>query len=161
VGQPDGRRSLIIGAAIIVVVVGSGCRTSNGPADPVEGTERDVVELVAGDAGKTVEVVEGDGFAVRLDSNPSTGYEWEVIIDDGTGDGDGAGGAGTTAVIVTDRVFAGDAGDLEGAPGTEIIRFEARSAGRSTVTLNYRRPWETDVDPIESLVFRIDVDTSD
>ena len=104
-----------------------------------------MVELGADDSGKIVELVEGESLVVRLESNPSTGYEWEAIVD------------GETVLTLAERAFADDGSDLAGAPGTETFRFDAVSEGQATVTLNYRRPWETDVEPIETLVYTIDV----
>lgn len=87
------------------------------------------------DNGKKVMVSVGDTLGLGLPSNPSTGYTWEVAeIDE------------KLLHQVGEIEFAPES-DLLGAPGTQLLRFEAVGAGQTTLTLIYHRPWEKGMEP--------------
>jgi len=92
-------------------------------------------QLTQSDSGKTLALNKGDVLQVTLDCNPSTGYSWQVMqIND--------------AVLVQ----AGEAeyqpgGDMPGAPGTCVFRFNAISAGTSTLKLGYKQWWDAQMAP--------------
>jgi inhibitor of cysteine peptidase len=44
-----------------------------------------------------------------------------------------------------------------GAGGTELWTFKAVGAGKTTIALNYARPWEKDIPPAKSETFTVDV----
>ncbi len=45
--------------------------------------------------------------------------------------------------------------NLPGASAMEVLRFEAAGAGQTTLKLVYHRPWEKDVEPLQT--FSIEV----
>jgi len=45
--------------------------------------------------------------------------------------------------------------DLVGAGGVQILRFEAVNAGKMTLKLIYHRPWEKDVEPMETYSIQV------
>ena len=45
--------------------------------------------------------------------------------------------------------------NLVGAPGVEIYRFEATEAGETSLILVYQRPWEEDVEPLETFTIQV------
>jgi predicted secreted protein/N-acetylneuraminic acid mutarotase len=89
----------------------------------------------------------GQVLVVTLESNPSTGYSWEVVENQDS-ILEQIGEAEYKPVEQTDP-------PMVGAGGWEIFRFKATSAGQETLNLVYRRSWETDVEPIKT--FSIDV----
>lgn len=121
------------------------------------------MELTAEDSGASLTAEVGDVVEVRLVANPGTGYEWVATIEPET-DADSATEAaavpveGTPAMVLTeaDRIYLDEADD-EGTPGREVIRFRAESAGRATLVLEYRRPWEADVEPAQTISFDLTV----
>ncbi len=88
----------------------------------------------------------GQVLVVSLESNPSTGYSWQVAQVD-------------QAVLkqLGDPKFETPASSsgVVGAPGTEVFRFEAAGQGQTTLKLEYRRPWETGVAPIKTFTLQV------
>ena len=98
----------------------------------------------------------GERFDIRLDANPSTGFQWDI---------------GTPLDEKIVRLVGSDfqrapapapASGAESAPlvgqgGVETWRFEAVGPGRTTIELVYRRPWENDVAPVRRAAYAVDV----
>ncbi len=84
-------------------------------------------------SGTEAELPVGESVIVRLVSNPSTGFQWELaeISDE-------------TVLKQTSHVFSMEETDpmLVGAPGEEYWVFEAIGAGSSTISMEYSRPWD-------------------
>lgn len=105
------------------------------------------ISLGAEDNGLQVELDEGWVLVISLESNPSTGFGWHVAdIDE--------------AVLkqVGEVEFVAVSGDEElvGAPGIEVLRFEAVGSGTGTLTLTYDRVWE-DVAPGQTYTLTVTV----
>ena len=91
------------------------------------------IQLDADDNGTAVTVAVSECFRVSLNSNPSTGYVWEVAESD------------ASILETTGQRFAPAPGpDMPGKGGTDIWDFTGRSPGSTTLRLEYRRPWETE-----------------
>jgi inhibitor of cysteine peptidase len=103
----------------------------------------DAIILHAEDAGKTVELAIDQELVIELEGNPSTGYSWEV-------------GALDSAVLapVGEAEFTPES-DLVGAGGIMVLRFQAVAAGESELSLVYHRPWEEDVEPLETFTITV------
>jgi inhibitor of cysteine peptidase len=97
-----------------------------------------VLRLGQEDAGNQLEAEVGRTVAIALPANPSTGYTWTV-----------AGGDPDVIAQAADAVFCQDS-DLVGAPGYMTLQFYVVGPGATTLELAYRRPWETDVPPLET-----------
>jgi inhibitor of cysteine peptidase len=95
--------------------------------------------LTAADKGSQVEVAVGQKILVTLDGNPSTGYSWDVKELE-------------TSLLeqVGEAKFESNAPSLVGSGGTQTLTFKALQAGTTTLTLVYHRPWETEVEPIDT-----------
>lgn len=81
-------------------------------------------------ANTIVQTSVNEEFEVTLDSNPSTGYQWQVRNIDAT-----------IAELVNDEYIPPESG-LVGAPGKQVFTFEALKEGKTTIELEYVRPWE-------------------
>jgi len=101
-----------------------------------------------------IEVEVGVKFALALESNPSTGYSWQLAepLDE------------SVVEFVSsefEKKSGGDHGEEEGeivgAPGEEVWTFEAIGEGETEIELEYVRSWETGVAPEESETFKIKV----
>lgn len=126
--------SFILFAALAI----SGCR----PKPQTTGA----VTVDASSAGGDVSVPLDQLLIVQLQSNPTTGYSWGVLECD-------------LAVLEPlgdpEYVESQPGKQLAGSGGWEVFRFQPQSAGQAHLKLGYRRPWEKDVEPVET--FEIDV----
>ena len=83
----------------------------------------------------TIEINTGDTLVVVLCSNPTTGFQWieDAQISD------------ATALKQEVHEFSGPESNPPpppGTPGLESWRFQALKQGKSTIYLEYSRPWE-------------------
>jgi len=111
---------------------------------PVEPEE---VNIDENDDGSQVELMQGQILVVTLESNPTTGYSWEVVE--------------TQESILEQMGEAefkqSETGEppLVGAGGWEIFRFKAISAGQTSLKLVYHRPWEEGVEPVKTFSIQV------
>ena len=76
----------------------------------------------------------GETYEWKLESNPSTGYGWQIRnVEDG---------------ITVDSEFITKS-DLCGAPGIQVLKIKAELAGTFRLMADYARPWEH-CEPLES-----------
>lgn len=75
---------------------------------------------------------DGDNFTIILDENVSTGYSWIYNVADEK-----------HVAFVEDKSILGDT-DLMGASSKREFYFKVNSDGVSTITFEYKRPWEED-----------------
>jgi inhibitor of cysteine peptidase len=100
--------------------------------------------LTMADSGKEISIAVGKEFVVKLDSNPTTGYTWEVAEMDEA-----------VLKLVTDDFKPG--GGAVGSGGTQTLRFKPLSAGQTPLKLVYHRPWEEGVEPEETFEIQVKV----
>lgn len=76
----------------------------------------------------------GETYEWKLESNPSTGYGWQIRnVEEG---------------ITVDSEFITKS-DLCGAPGIQVLKIKAELAGTFRLMADYARPWEH-CEPLES-----------
>ena len=94
--------------------------------------------------GEVFEVGVGQDFTITLESNPTTGYRWQLAqpLD------------GAVVTLVGKEFKAPDTQHL-GAGGREIWTFKAVGQGKTTVEMAYLRTWEKDVPPIKLATFTV------
>ncbi len=90
------------------------------------------------DNGSQVVLEVGQTLVLSLDSNPTTGYQWQIVELD------------EAILEQTDYDYEADQPALAGSGGKEVWRFQARSSGSTTLSLGYRRSWEEGVEPIQT-----------
>ena len=100
------------------------------------GTEPELLptdlRLTASDSGDTIDLDRpGTIVEIALESNPSTGYSWQIIDSDST-----------TLMLVRELFEPGEEGQA-GAPGIQRLFFEARAPGTTHLKLGYMRVWES------------------
>jgi inhibitor of cysteine peptidase len=90
------------------------------------------IVLTEADDGREVDAGLNDLVVVSLPENPTTGYLWAVASE-------------TAGVLMLENSdFSAVAGAGVGGGGRRTFSFRAAAAGRATLELVCRRPWETD-----------------
>ncbi len=92
----------------------------------------------------TLSVKTNEQFYITLSSNPSTGYAWQV-----------ASVSNPDMVRFVDSQYIRPESELIGAPGKQVLTFNALQEGSATIQLEYVRPWETDVPPVSIYVVEV------
>jgi inhibitor of cysteine peptidase len=99
--------------------------------------------------GGKVDLTTGETLVISLDSNPTTGYSWEIQETDATllnlkGYPEFVQQPNNGALVV-------------GAGGTQVFRFEALKTGSTTLTLVYHRPFEKNVAPVDTYSLTVNI----
>jgi inhibitor of cysteine peptidase len=114
------------------------------PRPAVTGT----VEVTAKDQNQIVRAAVGNLIRITLESNPSTGYNWELRDFD----------YGVAEFSSSDLVARQTDGNvLFGAPGDTVITIQAVKPGTQDITLVYRRQWEPPDQIAETFAFKLEV----
>jgi len=99
------------------------------------------------DASSPIAVKAGEEFVISLESNPSTGYHWQLSKP-----------LNEAIMVLVDSQFQAPNTKLIGAPGVELWTFKASGKGSTEVAFEYVRSWEKDVPPARNAVFTVLVD---
>ena len=124
---------------VLVVSLGSMTSAASVPAGPLE------VQVTERENGRAVDL-NGEVLVLNLESNPSTGYGWQVQ------------GLNPGILRQLDAIeWLPDTPGKLGGSGTEVLRFAATGRGRATLNLVYARPWETAAAPAKSFSLEVNV----
>ncbi|MBA7521027.1 hypothetical protein ES705_13127 [subsurface metagenome] len=127
--------AIVLLLTILILVIG--CSTSKE------------VKVLASVSGSQVELKKGQTLVITLESNPTTGFQWEVTENDES--------------ILQQKGEAefksSDTGNppASGKGGTETFRFDAQNTGNGTLKLIYHRSWEKDIEPLKTFTLQIKV----
>lgn len=137
---------VLVGAAILLLLAACLPAASGSPA-----TGGSPVELLVEKAadGSSVTLNVDQVLAVKLESNPTTGYGWHIVAVDDTI----LQSQGDVEYIQQDRQGT----PMVGVGGWETLRFKALKSGTTTLTLGYSRSFEPDVPPIEEFTLTVEV----
>jgi predicted secreted protein len=106
------------------------------------------ITLAEGDAGRPVAVARGQRLSIRLNSNPTTGYRWQLATAPG----------GVLTKLGEPRYTAdASAANAVGGGGVEVWSFEASGSGEEKLVFEYRRPWERDVAAARTVSYPVKV----
>jgi inhibitor of cysteine peptidase len=91
--------------------------------------------------GRQIELTNGQTFNVTLETNPSTGYSWEVVelnnsIIQKIGEA-------VSEPNITQK-------NMVGVPVMHTFQFEVINTGQTTLKIVYHRIWEKDVAPVKT-----------
>ena len=126
------KKLLMLGAMLVLAVfLAAGC---------AGGTNVNVYT----DPAQTINAGVNQEFVIALDSNPTTGYNWEEKHD-------------AAMLNLVESKYEPDkkATGLVGAGGTQYFQFKALKAGSTEITLTYKRPWESSIG--EQKIFKVDI----
>jgi predicted secreted protein len=104
-------------------------------------------QLEITDPAAAIETQSGSEFQIVIESNPTTGYHWEIV-----GDLD----ASLVEFVGRDYVSTSEAG-LAGGGGVDIFTFKAVSSGSATIVLGSYPPSNDPVDPEQTVSFTVNI----
>ena len=117
----------LLGLTLLLLILVS----STTMASPPGGAGPSEIQVTERDNARAINL-KGEVLVLNLESNPSTGYGWQV--------------QGLNPGILRQldaSEWLPSAPDKLGAPGTQVLRFAAVGKGRTTLELVYARAWET------------------
>ena len=138
----EARRAVAAFTTLLLAACAASPISGTAPAQPADGGPR-AYDL----RSARIDVRPGQTFELRLPSNPSTGYRWELV--DPVPD--------AVRALGVSRIEPAR-GNLVGAPGQEVWTFEGARSGAGTIAFVYRRPFDpTGVAPAQRATFRVEV----
>ena len=103
--------------------------------------------VAAADGADPAALQQGETFEIILEANATTGFSWDIAeIDEDI-----------VQFLESEYVADSNAEQLPGKGGKTIFRFQAVGSGETTLKLVYQRPWEKDVEPLETHVVQVSV----
>lgn len=137
--------------AVLPLMLITGCHSVEAapdevPVDIMPGIER----VQPAPRGEITELRVGQVLEIALHANASTGYRWEVT----------SAGAPQLARVQLPKLPVEVANNERPMPGSGSIarwHYRAERPGAATLTLVYRRSWEKDVPPVETVEYKVEV----
>lgn len=93
---------------------------------------------------QTMEVKSNSRFLMILDTNPDSGYQWDVGFD-------------SQYLQLVDRKYLPLSPEVAGSGGEENFSFLALKPGQAQIRFSYLRPTEKEVLPIAEKVYEINI----
>jgi inhibitor of cysteine peptidase len=103
----------------------------------------EAVRLDESHNGTQVNLYGGQVVIIQLESNPSTGYSWQVVR---------SGDAVVAQIGLSEFVYEAE---MVGAPGKEMFQFTPSSEGEGTLELVYKHARDDDAAPLQT--FRVQI----
>lgn len=97
------------------------------------------------DPSQTIEAAAGSEFQIVIESNPTTGYQWEII-----------GGLPSGTELLA-KEYAPQGPMMVGSGGVDIFTFRAGEPGEVRITLGYYPPSNDPVDPQQIEEFTVTI----
>ena len=99
------------------------------------------------DENTPIEVEENSKFEITLESNPTTGYSWQLAepLDE------------SILELVSSEYEKKTGSETAGSPGVEVWTFLASGAGSTRIDFIYVRSWEKDAAPESEKTFSVTV----
>lgn len=140
------QRTVLLSMLLLGIVLWS-C----GGQQPAAAGERSMADILVtqADQGQARQAVPGQRVLIRLDENPTTGFQWQIDAFD------------TQVLSESGSQYEPSRTDRLGGGGLRTFVFTAREPGRTTVRLSYRRPWETASQDASSFSVDIEVRQKD
>jgi predicted secreted protein len=94
-----------------------------------------------------IHIKAGKCFSIDLNSNATTGYEWQLSVP-----------LNENIVNNAGKIYVPPVNAIPGAGGKEIWNFITNNPGNTEIIFNYIRPWEKEVKPAKNAAFKIIVE---
>ncbi|OQB13211.1 MAG: Chagasin family peptidase inhibitor I42 [Candidatus Omnitrophica bacterium ADurb.Bin205] len=97
-------------------------------------------------AGETEKVYVGNDFSIVLESNPTTGYSWQLSSP-----------PEKELISLINSYFETKEGAEVGASGRQVWVFKALKTGKANIHFKYVRPWEDNMPVEREKSFTVDI----
>ena len=97
-------------------------------------------------SGSQIYLSVGETFVVKLASNPSTGYSWNLSAI-----------TNTSIINKTSNAYIPPSVQIPGRGGQETWKFQALSVGTATISMKYIQPWEPEAEPADTFEITVSV----
>jgi inhibitor of cysteine peptidase len=114
--------------------------------EAVKGFIMPEIVIIKEDAGKTLKAIQGNRILIRLNENPSTGYQWKIDLSD------------EQVILVEKSDFSPGAKKTIGSGGTRTFQLKAKSSGFAKIILKLKKEWEPDDSAIDKFEVTIKVE---
>ena len=126
---------------LLIPLIISSVRCEENPSKPAASSAREY-----SDPATPITVKVGEDFAIGVDSNRTTGYQWQL-----------AEPLDKNVLKLVGIEYKPPQSRRIGAGGKDVITIKAVGKGKAQVSLKYVRPWEKDVPPAKKLTFAVEV----
>jgi predicted secreted protein/putative hemolysin len=109
---------------------GEGCKAGVSIAATTAADAKKMVTFTDAENGKTSDIAQGTTFAVQLEENPTTGFQWNATLSPGL------------SLVSDDYQVNPHAEGMVGVGGTRIWIILAKDLGAQKFSATYRRSWE-------------------
>lgn len=99
------------------------------------------------DPSQPIAVNAGETFTIVIESNPTTGYHWDIV---------GELDSNTLEFISNEYTSTSDP-NLAGGGGLDVWTFKAVNTGETQITLGYYPPSNDPVDPDQTVTFTVTI----
>lgn len=138
------RAFFLLLVTILLTACAASPSTPTPPLPPTAETPNPLPE--PSDPTQVIPVKAGETFNLVLPSNPSTGYQWNIIPE-----------LDVNLVEFIEQNYIAEEPVLPGSGGMDIWTFRALNTGDTTIVLGYYPPGN-DTDPEEAVTFSIRVE---
>lgn len=116
---------------LIITILLTACGNSDGKT------------LSVTDPSQPISVQAGDEFQIVIESNPTTGYHWEIV-----GELDGS-------LQFISKEYSGSQTNAVGSGGLDMWKFKATAPGETSITLGYYPPSNEPTEPQQTTTFKV------
>ena len=102
------------------------------------------LSLTKVDDGRTVPLHVGASFSLALEESPTTGYRWQLRVDDPAG-----------VAVGADEFIPGVVSI--GGSGTRVWALQAMACGSCTLRAELRRAWQSSAQPEASVTLCVEI----
>ena len=126
-----------ISIILLLTILLAGCASPTPTPNPAGNTRPALT-----DPAQPIEVRAGDVFHIVVDSNPSTGYHWDIVGE-------------LSGVEFVSTEYTADEPVMPGSGGVDVWTFKAASAGQTQITLGSYPPDPNVTEPARTVTFSI------
>ena len=133
---------------LVAIILMSGCGTSTPTPTPTLPPTAETPNTLPEptDPTELITVNAGEAFELVVPSNPSTGYQWDIVPE-----------LDVNIVEFVAQDYLAEEPVMPGSGGVDVWTFRALNTGDTTIVLGYYPPGN-DTDPDETVTFSIRVE---